>query len=98
MSNHLKTQTQSRFPIRYGIAAKLEYLRPIFALSRCWSRRKAIAELQRLDDRLLADIGISRGQIPQVVDGLGRPQARMTRSKPSVSPGEWQGEHFRMAA
>lgn len=97
MSNHLKTQTQSRSPIGYGIAAKLAYLqRSIIALSRRWERRRAIAELGRLDDRLLADIGISRGQIPQVVDGLSRPQVRMIRPKPSVSLGERQGEDFRM--
>lgn len=33
-------------------------------------RRAAIAELSRLDDRLLADIGIERGQIPSVVEGM----------------------------
>jgi len=35
-------------------------------------RRKAIAELSRLDSRLLADIGIRREQIPIVVDGLAK--------------------------
>lgn len=38
------------------------------------ARRAAIAELNRLDDRLLADIGVRREQIPLVVDGLALPK------------------------
>ena len=33
-------------------------------------RRHAIAQLRALDDRLLADIGVMRGQIELAVDGL----------------------------
>ena len=33
-------------------------------------RRHAIRHLGTLDDRLLRDIGITRGQIPAAVDGL----------------------------
>jgi uncharacterized protein YjiS (DUF1127 family) len=33
-------------------------------------RRNAIAQLRALDDRLLADIGVMRGQIELAVDGL----------------------------
>jgi uncharacterized protein YjiS (DUF1127 family) len=41
---------------------------------RAWlARRAARAELLRLDDRLLADIGITRCDIPAVVDGSYRP-------------------------
>ncbi len=35
-------------------------------------RRAAIRQLQSWDDRLLKDIGISRGEIPAVVDAVGR--------------------------
>lgn len=35
-----------------------------------WRRESAIAELRRLDDRMLNDIGICRNDIPRVVDGL----------------------------
>lgn len=36
-----------------------------------WQRRSATRALQRLDDRLLADIGVSRSEIPYlVVHGL----------------------------
>ena len=33
-------------------------------------RRRTIAELQRLDDRLLADIGLERDMVDQVADGI----------------------------
>ena len=37
------------------------------------------SELASLDDRMLADIGISRSDIPRVAAGLWAPQARMER-------------------
>ena len=37
-----------------------------------YRRRKAVAELRSLSDRLLADIGISRSDIPSVVDDMLR--------------------------
>lgn len=45
-------------------------------------RRRAILELGRMQDWRLADMGIERGRIPEIVDGLialrnaGRPDAR----------------------
>jgi uncharacterized protein YjiS (DUF1127 family) len=38
-----------------------------------WVRREAIKELQRLDDRALRDIGISRSQIEPAVGGALNP-------------------------
>ena len=35
-----------------------------------WQRGRAAAELHRIDDRQLEDIGISRNDIPRVVAGL----------------------------
>lgn len=35
-----------------------------------WHRNQAVAELHRLEDRQLEDIGISRNDIPRVVAGL----------------------------
>lgn len=49
--------------LRRGLRALLQ------GLYRQQIRRKAIAELSRLDDRLLADIGMRREDIPLVVDG-----------------------------
>lgn len=51
----------------------LSRLDALVAAYRGWARRrKAAAELHRLDDRMLADIGIGRSEIPSVVAGLGR--------------------------
>ncbi len=33
-------------------------------------RRRAIGELTRMSDQRLQDLGIPRGQIPEIVDGL----------------------------
>ena len=37
---------------------------------RQWQRRKMIATLQAMDDHLLFDIGVSRGDIPRIVDSF----------------------------
>jgi uncharacterized protein YjiS (DUF1127 family) len=48
-----------------------------------WSnRQRAYAELSGLDDRSLADIGISRGEIPYI---LSHPQAATAPVKPAVN-------------
>ncbi|MCH6587364.1 MAG: DUF1127 domain-containing protein [Proteobacteria bacterium] len=47
---------------------------------RAWRcRRLAIRELERLDEHLLADIGLDRGQIRFVIDGLAGAPARRAR-------------------
>lgn len=58
------------------------------ALRARYRRQQAIAELSRLNDVLLADIGIARADIPLVIDGLiskERPQPLDTVSKISIS-------------
>jgi uncharacterized protein YjiS (DUF1127 family) len=44
--------------------------RAILALRLRRRRRRAIADLESLTDHLLADIGLSRNEIPQAVDSL----------------------------
>ena len=55
-------------------------------------RRKAISELSGLSDHLLRDIGVSRGEIRHVVDGLLDAPEAVRASRPrlvaeSLSPG-----------
>ncbi|MCA0423212.1 MAG: DUF1127 domain-containing protein [Proteobacteria bacterium] len=45
---------------------------------RSWQRRKMKAALHSLDDRILQDIGLSRGEIEDFVDGLSSAELRMT--------------------
>lgn len=42
---------------------------PIAALKAWYKKQAALAELMSLDDRLLKDIGLNRGDIPKVVSG-----------------------------
>lgn len=52
-----------------------------------WQRSRAIAALQRLNDRQLEDIGITRNDIPRVVEGLFEPSGRgHARSSAEVPP------------
>ncbi|WP_045320161.1 DUF1127 domain-containing protein [Limimaricola cinnabarinus] len=50
----------------------------IKAATREWRRRKMIAALEAMDDRLLRDIGLYRGDIRNVVNGLDDRELRMT--------------------
>ena len=67
MSNQMINQasSQSRSENRFRPLAQVV----MHGLKR-WQRHKAIADLERLDDRVLRDIGISRNDIPRVVDGM----------------------------
>ena len=56
-----------------GLAAVLLSGARVLRLWRC--RRVALRELQSLDDRMLKDIGVPRGQILHVVDSLLRDPA-----------------------
>ena len=45
---------------------------------RSWQRRKMKAVLHSLDDRILQDIGLSRGEIEDFVYGLSSAELQMT--------------------
>ena len=62
---------------------------------RRWQRSRAINELGRLNDGQLKDIGISRNDIPRVVDGLFNPEEVKTSGQVPLSEPE---EGMRKAA
>ncbi len=62
-----------RAPAKTHLAAAVR--RAIASLRRWRKRSKAIAELGSLGDHMLRDIGVSRGQIREVVDAQLRLQA-----------------------
>ncbi|NJM35478.1 MAG: DUF1127 domain-containing protein [Rhodomicrobium sp.] len=63
--------TQKQIPVLTKLTAVLASVRTAIGL---WqSRREAIAQLQQLDDYMLADIGIPRSQIEFAVRNGRRP-------------------------
>lgn len=58
--------------------------------SRHWERRKMIATLEAMDDRLLRDIGVFRGEIPRLVDGL----LRFEQESAAMAPPAVQAERY----
>ncbi len=65
-----------------ALNAVAEWVANTVGAVRAWrTRHAAIAELSRLNDHLLNDIGIDRSEIRAVVNGmLSRPRARKDRS------------------
>lgn len=66
--------------------------------ARQWERRKMIAALEAMDDRLLRDIGIYRKDIPRVVDGLDDREIRMRPLAAASKPEEIFDDIHRKAA
>jgi uncharacterized protein YjiS (DUF1127 family) len=76
MSTHKFTIDQPTFApvfVRDAVGAVTRALAPasavVAAMSRWRKRRLAAAELRALDDRLLQDIGLTRGQIDATLAG-----------------------------
>lgn len=69
---------------------RAELIRDLFRRLSGWLRRRAdVARLQRLDDRMLKDIGIGRSEIEAAVQGRADVAERGRR--PSVSSaGHWR--------
>lgn len=57
-------------------------------------KRRTIAELSRLDDNMLADIGINREQIPMIAQGLIAPSGEAPRRTilNAPCPPEYRGD------
>lgn len=53
--------------------------------ARRFQKRRMTEALQRLDDHTLRDIGLTRGDIPRVVNGFDPRELRMTPLAPSTS-------------
>ncbi|QPC92974.1 DUF1127 domain-containing protein [Mesorhizobium sp. INR15] len=99
MSDHLARQTKNRLARRQRAAKKLEFLRWLILVPfEGRQRRKAVAELERLDDRMLADIGILRSEIPQVIDGIGSQKVELAFPKPSNGTPQYARNPTRAAA
>ena len=73
MSVYSRTQAAIAAPTD-STGAITRWLRASF---RKWRRRKMIASLCALDDRILWDIGIHRSEIERAVDGLNDAELRM---------------------
>jgi uncharacterized protein YjiS (DUF1127 family) len=76
-SAHVRKDPTLRGP-RVTIAGLL-----LRALQR-WQRRRAGAALHSLDDRLLEDIGITRNDIPRIVERLFRPSEQGQVESPAT--------------
>jgi uncharacterized protein YjiS (DUF1127 family) len=77
---------------RPGTDSKIEKAPEMFFILRWWSsavrswqRRKMIAALAGLDDRILLDIGLCRWEIEDFVDGLSNAELRMTPVAPDLA-------------
>ena len=56
-------------------------------LTEPWRRQVAIVDLQRLSNHILADIGIERGRIPELVDAMmACDKAEPTRGRTVFAP------------
>lgn len=63
-----------------------------------WQRQKMIAALGALDDHILRDIGIPRGEIERVVDGFNARELGMQPVAPQGEKQELSYAEFRRAA
>jgi len=74
-ARRLRSETLARLVGTAGnatVASRGTARRPfgLQALVQAWRRRRTIAELSKLSDRMLADIGLTRGEIYSVADTL----------------------------
>lgn len=71
---------------------RVTVLQLFFRAMQRWQRRRATANLQGLTDGQLADIGLSRNDIPRVVEGLIWPKGEATPVPAQAPSGQPSGE------
>tara|TARA_R110002020_G_scaffold456466_1_gene672941 strand:- start:18232 stop:18531 length:300 start_codon:yes stop_codon:yes gene_type:complete len=77
---------------RFGFFRRLSQ-----SVVRKWRRRKMIAAFEALDDRLLRDIGVFRGDIKHLVDGFDDRELRMVPLAPAQTTTWLEGEALKKA-
>ncbi len=65
---------------------------------RDWRRRRMIAALDAMDDRILNDIGLQRGDIGRVVRTLDARELRMVPLAPPARRDQTEAESWKLAA
>ncbi|MDR7126334.1 DUF1127 domain-containing protein [Pseudotabrizicola sp. 4114] len=99
MSSCIKQRTLSQTAERPVEVKKLNLLlRWWQSAVKNWQRRRMIAALAALDDRILMDIGIPRGEIERVVDGFDARELRMPPLAPEPEKLDTSYAEFRRAA
>lgn len=71
-----------------GIAHAVRFVASkVYGALKNWAMERATRdELMNLDDRTLADIGLTRGDIPQVAAGLWVPENRLAQIRAAKQP------------
>ena len=94
------TRSEALPALRRGSLERMLFIQRnvIAPMQRRRRRRAAVADLEGLTDQLLSDIGISRDEIPRVVEGLVSGDARAASPQAPVAPGEEPRDHLRRAA
>ncbi|HMQ91677.1 MAG TPA: GreA/GreB family elongation factor [Amaricoccus sp.] len=88
-----------RSAARRGDTGRATFIRrAIAAALRRYQRAKAIAQFEGMSDHLLADIGVSRRDIPQVVDAMIEGGARGPSAPTPLQSTEAPGDQLRRAA
>lgn len=78
MTDHLTRQFSIPTAQREGRIGDVPLRRWLDRVVRGWQRHRMAAALHELDDRMLADIGLLRADIPDVVRGFDTRELQMT--------------------
>ncbi|MDW9973043.1 DUF1127 domain-containing protein [Sinorhizobium meliloti] len=90
MEGTMSAYEHSSSPVRHKAARRSRRMTVAGILRRAvqrWQRSRAVAALQQLDDRLLEDIGVTRNDIPRIVEGLFGDAAQESPAAVTLSVG-----------